>query len=100
MELDVRTDERALTIVESPKQAPRRTRFDRLYQEYLLMEEEQARQAGRVGYVSHIFVHSALPYRTPVDDRGIEVEHWKCESGKCRLLIELRCCSSLLTCAF
>lgn len=70
------------------QQAFIRSRYARAFHDRPTLERNEMGSSEAVGYVAHIFVHSALPYRMPVDDRGIEVEHWKRESGKCRLVIE------------
>jgi hypothetical protein len=88
LDLDMTTTERALTVVDAPNPIARKTQFDRLYEEYMAMEEEQARKAGRVGYVAHVFVHAALPYRRPVAGDNEELEFWMRSSNKTKLVIQ------------
>jgi len=75
-----------LSSVRRRKDKP--SHFDRLFAEYQAMEQEQARRAGRIGYVAHIFVHAALPYREPRNDKGEPLEHWDRYSGKARMVLE------------
>lgn len=76
-----------LTEVDA-KKSRRPAQFERLFAEYQAMEQDQARRAGRIGYVAHIFVHASLPYREPRDDEGKPLEHWERYSGKARMVLE------------
>lgn len=88
LELVVRNDAQDTRSAVEPRKQARATKFEQLYREYLLMEEEQAKQAERIGYVGHIFVHAALPYRRPLDDNNNELQFWIRSSNKAKLIIE------------
>lgn len=70
------------------RKSRRPSQFDRLFAEYQAMEQDQARKAGRIGYVPHILVHASLPYREPRDDKGEPLEHWERYSGRARMVLE------------
>src|SRR5690606_28810355 len=54
----------APTDDKSAQEAVRR-RFARLYEEYLAVEAEDAKDAGHLGFVAKWLVHATLPYVQP-----------------------------------
>jgi len=89
LELDFGQEQKVTNVAPMARiRGVRQTKFEHLYTEYLMMEQEQARQAGKIGYVAQVFVHAALPYRKPMDDAGTELEFWQRSSGMTKLVIQ------------
>ena len=52
---------------------PRASKFDRLFQESIAIEAEDAKKFGHVGYINRVMVQATLPYREPLHlkDRNV-----------------------------
>ncbi len=61
-----------------------RNRFDRLHEEALAIEHEDAKQSGNLGFVAKWIVHATLPYREPRDNPPA----WGRRSGDVSLMIQ------------
>ncbi len=77
LQLVAPTDEKSI-------QDATRRRFARLYEEYLAVEAEDAKDAGHLGFVAKWLVHATLPYVQPKGNPPA----WGRRSGDVSLLIQ------------